>query len=163
MKALMTTIRQVAMVSAAVVLFMGSGVANAITVPLDLTGDGSSGSIANAVGAGSGIFTQGDCQAAGTGYIDPFVRIDNNGSVQTPEQGYNTDLNNILDNKDGIWTHELQLSAVPVVDGYRQFLLDINQTGTSSLLNMTAFQLYLRNTAITESRIVAMSFCEPRS
>jgi hypothetical protein len=144
MKALKTTIRQLAMVSAAVVLFMGGGVANATSY--DLTTIGATATI------GDGIFTQGDFQPAGTGYIDPFVRIDNNGQVQTPEQGYNTDATGVFDNKPGIWTHDLLLSAVPVVTlggiGYREFLLDINQTGSDagSFLIMTAFQLYLSAT-----------------
>jgi len=65
---------------------------------------------------------------AGTGVIDPFLRIQMNGQ----ERGYNTSLGFPLDDKHpDNYTHALQLGVVPIVTiggvQYREFLLDVNQ------------------------------------
>jgi hypothetical protein len=73
--------------------------------------------------------------AAGTGHIDPFVRIQQNGS----EAGYDTDFTAkaVLQDQNGSWTHTLQLSDVPIINiggvNYREFLLDANQTGNGNI------------------------------
>jgi hypothetical protein len=109
---------------------------------LDLTTAGSSGYINGA------FYQQVSPQTTGTGVIEPFLRIQNNGT----EQGYNTDGALEFDTKAGLWTHSLLLSDVPIVtlsDGiaYRQFLLDINQNqgGTHELLSLNELKLYQSN------------------
>ncbi|MEW6159414.1 MAG: PEP-CTERM sorting domain-containing protein [Verrucomicrobiota bacterium] len=85
-------------------------------------------------------------QPTGTGFIDPFVRIQNNGV----EQGYNTSGRPFaFDQKEPLnYTHDIQVSqlgAGVTVDGvdYYQFLLDINEPGgNKSLLSMDALQFY---------------------
>lgn len=134
MKTLMRTIRQLAMVSAAVVLSMGGGVANATIV--DLTVSGNSGYI------GDAYFTTNNEQPTGTGYINPFLRIQATGI----EQGYNTDgATNTApwDDKTGIWTHSLLLQDLVSSDGYYKFLLDINQTAANPQLDLIDVKLFL--------------------
>jgi len=88
-------------------------------------------------------------QPAGTGVIDPFVRIQMTGQ----ERGYNTSLGFPLDVKHpDNYTHAIQLGDIPLVtlaDGnnYREFLLDVNQTdaekkndGNISLNQIQIFQ-----------------------
>lgn len=68
-------------------------------------------------------------KATGTGNFDPFVRIQGNGI----EKGYNTDGAIEFQTKPSKWTHSLEFSEVPLVNvggtWYREFLLDINQSG----------------------------------
>src|SRR4051794_34556274 len=89
---------------------------------VDLTTAGSQGTINGA------IFSQQSLQSAGTGVIDPFVRL----QVKGIEQGYNTDGALEFDTKAGLWTHSITLGAIPIVTinnvKYREFLLDINET-----------------------------------
>src|SRR5688572_14480065 len=59
---------------------------------------GNSGSINGAQ------FVWTDSQPTGTGYIEPFLRIQRTGV----EQGYNTSYGRPWDTKDGKWTHELR-------------------------------------------------------
>src|SRR5437899_1740853 len=107
--------------AAFVVAIISGGRASAETI--DLTSVGSSGTI------NGGLFQQTSTQPTGTGVIDSFVRIQNNGT----EQGYNTSARPVqFDEKtDPNYTRPLLLSSVPVVNingvNYRQFLLDINQ------------------------------------
>ncbi|HEU5116748.1 MAG TPA: LEPR-XLL domain-containing protein, partial [Isosphaeraceae bacterium] len=93
------------------------------TTPLDLTGPASFGFINGA------LFRQGSNQPSGTGVFQSFVRIQNDGT----EQGYNTDGSPQFDTKGGSFTHAVLLSTIPlkVINGeaYREFNLDINQTG----------------------------------
>jgi len=94
-----------------------------------------------------GVFRveQIDPQSTGTGVIDSFVRIQDNGN----EEGYNTDLGTPLDTKAGNFTHSLLLSSVPIVDIggtlYRQFLLDINQNtgGDNEFITLNQIQIFL--------------------
>lgn len=111
--------------------------AHALTT-LDLTTAGANGNL------NGGFFQQVPDQSTGTGVIEPFVRLQNNGA----EQGYNTGLSPMPDVKTGTWTHEILLSAVPVVGiggiNYYQFLLDVNQTGANPLISLNALQIYLK-------------------
>lgn len=118
--------------------------AHAATI-LDLTCAGCSDS-ANGV-----IYQQVASQSTGTGIIDPFLRVQANGT----EQGYNTDLATQtapFDDKGGTWTHDLQLSDLTVVTingvSFYQFLLDINQTNANPLLSLNNVQIFTRSTAI---------------
>src|SRR4051812_30039682 len=108
---------------------------------VDLTTSGASGSIDGA------LFQQAVVQPAGTGVIDSFLRLQNNGT----EQGFNTDYRPVqFDEKtDPNFTRSLLLSSVPVVNingtAYRQFLLDINESNgaNKSDVLMTELKLFL--------------------
>jgi hypothetical protein len=109
----------------------------------DLTSDGAScgPSLYNA------IFQEVSPQPTGTGYIDPFVRLQNKGQ----QEGYNTSARPFQqDQKNPLnFTHDLQLSEVPVqtIDGveYREFFLDINESKgqKNELLSLDELRLYL--------------------
>ena len=95
------------------------------------------------------ILTNTDNQATGSGVIDSFVRVSGNDDCL---QGYNTDARPLQfdENSSPIFTHDLPLSAVPIVTiggvQYREFLLDINQTGEDPLLSLNEVEIYLHNT-----------------
>lgn len=107
---------------------------------LDLINAGDSGFV------NSAFFQQVADQSTGTGVIEPFLRVQANGT----EQGFNTSVNGVLDNKDGIWTHPLLVSDVPVVNlggtNYFQVLLDINQTAANPLLTLDQLRIYRQAT-----------------
>ena len=129
-------------VVAAICLSLAPSAGQAAVV--DLTTAGSSGTVNGA------IFEQIDPQATGSGVIDPFVRVSTNDTI---EEGYNTSGRPLEfdENSSPIFTHDLLLSDVPIVDIggtlYRQFLLDINQTLPGSLLSLDEIQIYQSNTA----------------
>lgn len=95
------------------------------------------------------LFQQIAPQSTGTGVIQPFVRLQANGT----EQGYNTGARPVqFDEKtDPNFTRNLLLSDVPVVTvngtAYRQFLLDINENsgGNNELLSLDQLQLFQSN------------------
>lgn len=138
MKSLSSLTRTAIALSAAVVM----SPASAVTV-LNLTTAGSSGTI------NGSYFEQILPRATGTGVIDSFAEIGGN----TPQvQGFNTTVNHVEDNgSSDQFNHELKLSDVPivVVNGvtYRQFMLDVNQTGESPLLSLDELKIYQSNTA----------------
>jgi hypothetical protein len=107
----------------------------------DLTTAGSTTTNTSASGD-TFIVNQITPQSTGTGFIDSFLRIQQTGS----ERGYNTNTNQVLDNKDGNFTHSILLSdlAVQTVGGveYYMFILDINQTGPNPLLSLNQVQIY---------------------
>jgi len=114
-----------------------------------------------------GIFYSTDIQPTGTGVIQPFVRI----QAKPTEEGYNTDGPIEFDTKDHTgqnWTHSITLSQVPIVtiggDQYREFLLDINETSTSTgrFLSMNEFQVYLSTSnVLTGMNRTTMTFSTP--
>lgn len=113
-------------------LCLGSST-TAFGVIVDLTQPASSGTVNGA------LFQQINQQAAGTGVLNPFLRIkDNAGAVA----GYNTDVKKVLQNDDA-WTKDLKLSEIGVVNGYRQFVLDINQQNSDSLLSLNQIQIWI--------------------
>ncbi|HEY3886401.1 MAG TPA: PEP-CTERM sorting domain-containing protein [Vicinamibacterales bacterium] len=94
-----------------------------------------------------------DPQPTGTGYIDSFLRIQQNGT----EQGYNTSGRPVqFDEKtDQNFTRNLLTADVPVVtnpDGltgnYREFFLDINEqaSGLDALLTLDQLKIFVSNT-----------------
>jgi len=101
------------------------------------------------------IFGEISPQPTGTGYIDPFLRLQKNGQ----EEGYNTSARPFqFDQKEPInYTHDLLLSAVPVktIDGveYRQFFLDINESKSDKnrLLSLDELRIYLSPTGMLDS------------
>ena len=112
---------------------------------IDLTTVGSSGTV------NGGYFLQTSPQPTGTGYFNPFVRIQNTGT----EKGYNTDARPVqFDTKDeNQWTHSIRLSDVSTTrykgKDYRVFLLDINEGGNTTLskLSLDQVQIFVSNTS----------------
>lgn len=106
---------------------------------VDLTTRGSEG-IANGA-----IFRQDDAHPTGTGVIRSFLRVQATGV----EQGYNTDARplQLNENSSPQFTRSLQLGQVPVINvkgvEYREFLLDINQKSSSSLLTLDELRIYI--------------------
>jgi hypothetical protein len=124
---------------------MASQIPQAQAGQLNLTTQGSSGYV-------NGAFFQqiSNNEAAGTGVINSFLRIDSNNST---EQGYNTDYRSVqFDEKtDHNFTRSLLLNAVPIVNisgiDYRQFILDINEPNGGNKPNITLdkLQIFLGN------------------
>jgi hypothetical protein len=106
---------------------------------LDLTTPGAMGAINHAV------FFQDSPQPTGSGVIHSFVRLQNS----SEEQGYNTDARPLQfdENSSPTFTRSLRLSDVPTVTvggvTYREFLLDINQSHSGSLLSLDELRLYV--------------------
>lgn len=109
---------------------------------VDLSTAGASGTINGA------IFQQINAQSTGTGVIDAFLRIQNNGI----EEGYNTDYRptSYNENPSIQFTRSLLLTSIPTVNLngtlYREFLLDINEAkNTKSTLSLDAIQIFQAN------------------
>jgi hypothetical protein len=95
--------------------------------------------------ANDGQFVWTPEQPTGTGVIDPFVRVQADGS----EQGYNTSGGTPFDEKAGIWTHDIQFSdlqaTTETLNGteYFKVLLDVNEPGGSkSTISLDQLQFY---------------------
>lgn len=107
------------------------------------TGPNASGEIDGA------LFFATQQQPAGTGYIDPFLRI----QEKQFEQGYNTDGGFPFDDKTPHnYQHSLYIPdlTATIIDGtpYLAFMLDSNQNGngyTQHVLEMTALQIFTTN------------------
>jgi hypothetical protein len=101
------------------------------------------GTITNEYGTAIFQFTQP--QPTGTGYIDPFLRVQANGA----EQGYNTSGGTPLDDKGGPWTHDIQFSDLQsttvTINGtsYFKILVDLNEpNGAKSTISLENIQFY---------------------
>lgn len=131
--------RRVSVICAALAILV-AGQASATTI--DLTTAGSTGTFT----AGTDYFQQINPQSTGTGVISSFVRISSNNDT---EQGYNTDARPLQydENNSPIFTRQLLLQYIPIVNiggvDYRQFLLDINQTGVDPLLSLYELQVFI--------------------
>ena len=126
-------------------LFGGFCVPAFAGVTLDLTTD-ESGWIDDA------YFMRSYSQSTGTGVLDPFVRLQAN-HRQLIEEGYNTGARKLeLDeNNSPNFTRNLLLDEVPIFNicgtNYREFVLDINQNGTTDgrMLSLDQIEIYLAN------------------
>jgi hypothetical protein len=80
------------------------------------------------VDLGSGVKYEASTVGSGTGNYNSFLRLQKNGE----ERGFNTGQNNLADNKNGIWTHNLLVSSLVVVNiggtDYYEIRLDLNET-----------------------------------
>ncbi len=125
-------------VSLSVLCVLLSGLPARALPTLDLTTAGASGYV------NGGYFEEVHAKATGTGLINSFVRLGTNDPI---EKGYNTDGTVEFNTKDDPHTHSLLLTAVPVVqengNSYREFLLDIDQPGSKSLLSLDTIEIYL--------------------
>lgn len=114
---------------------------------LDLTTAGATGTINGA------LFAQIQPKSTGTGVIEPFLRLQATGC----ESGFNTSAQTPpLDAKGGIWTHDLNLADLAVVDvngtSYYQFQLDMfenigNGTSPDRFLSLEILRIYQSDTA----------------
>ncbi|UCI06125.1 beta strand repeat-containing protein [Mesorhizobium sp. B1-1-8] len=112
--------------------------------PYDLT-------FANTVTINGAIFSSSDViTGAGTGLLDPFVRISTTGN-NTSEQGYNTDANTVvLDDTTkggGQYVHSVNIADIPIQFingvGYYRFDLDINESNTAAEQNLSLDSLQI--------------------
>ncbi|TPL60586.1 SdrD B-like domain-containing protein, partial [Mesorhizobium sp. B2-4-3] len=112
--------------------------------PYDLT-------FAHTVTINGAIFSSSDViTGAGTGLLDPFVRISTTGN-NTSEQGYNTDANTVvLDDTTkggGQYVHSVNIADIPIQFingvGYYRFDLDINESNTASEQNLSLDSLQI--------------------
>ena len=101
------------------------------------------GTITNQYGTAIFQFTQP--QPTGTGYIDPFLRV----QASPTEQGYNTSGGTPFDDKGGPWTHDITFSDLQsttvTVNGtsYFKILVDLNEpNGAKSTISLENIQFY---------------------
>ena len=101
------------------------------------------GTVTNQYGTAIFQFTQP--QPTGTGYIDPFLRVQNNGT----EQGYNTSGGTPFDDKSGPWTHDIKFSDLQATlvtkNGQQYFvvMVDLNEpNGAKSSISLENIQFY---------------------
>jgi len=122
---------------------------SAFAETIDLTNKGS-GSASAQIG-GTYLAVWSAAQPTGTGYIDPFLRVNNQGNQGTTEEGYNVDCPNAascpLQDIAGKWTRTVNVANIPtvVIGGvtYREFFLDINQTSSNPKISLNQVQLFL--------------------
>lgn len=121
--------------------------------PIDLTTAGSSYSL----GSDGVIWNEIISVPTGTGVYNPFLRLQDGGE----EEGFNTSWGGPydpvgghtppLDDKSGIWTHDIQLKDLQVYTtggkDYYVFSLDINETNNTPLLSLDELRLYTSGTA----------------
>jgi uncharacterized repeat protein (TIGR01451 family) len=90
---------------------------------------------------GSGVLYEPSTTGSGTGNYDSFLRLAANGT----EEGFNTDDNHEADNKDGIWTHSLQVGSLQSVTidsvDYYIIRLDLNEIQSGDNPNITLEEL----------------------
>lgn len=122
------------MASALSIAFL-AGSAHASVV--DLTSTGNSGTI-----NGAQFFQYSGTLPGSTGALGSFLKIQNGGV----ESGYNT--NGTTQFNTGT-THAIKLSDIPLVNGFRQFALNINEvaSGTNGLLSLDQVQLFVTGSA----------------
>jgi hypothetical protein len=119
---------------------------------LDLTTVGASGMI------NSAVFDQFTQHPAGSGVLNSFVKLSTNNAI---EQGYNTDFRPTQFNEDntGTFTRALKLANVPTVIApggmaYYEFLLDVNQSSSASLISLDELRLYLTNPSTVDPNLL---------
>jgi len=147
-----------ALASASALVLLAATSAQAAVMAVDLTAN-NSGTISDGTNTVTFVFDKQ--QPSGTGVLDPFLRIQQNGT----EQGYNTTLANAgqlpFEEKFGNWTHDLPFSALQIVNGAYNFGLDIGepvstaQGAQQSLLSLDGLKLYVTNTPGQSSDSVA--------
>jgi hypothetical protein len=121
-------------------MFAVAGIAQATVVDL-INND--QGSVTNQYGTSYFQFTQP--QPTGTGYIDPFLRV----QASPTEQGYNTSGGTPFDDKGGPWTHDIKFSDLQStaisLNGQMYFVImvDLNEpNGAKSTISLENLQFY---------------------
>lgn len=134
----------------ALMLGLAASTAQAALLAVDLTTN-NSGTISD--GANTATFVFDKQQPSGTGVLDPFLRVQENGT----EQGYNSTQANQgaypFEEKFGAWTHDVLFSSLQIVNGTYNFVLDIGEPvatndnqGQQSLLSLDGLKLYVSAT-----------------
>jgi hypothetical protein len=96
-----------------------------------------------------GVFNTIAFKTAGTGVIDPFLRIQQSGN-STFEAGYNTSLGTPLNN-DNSWNYNVLLSSLQIVNSggvdYFDFRLDLNEpdNGKDNQITLNQLMVYGNN------------------
>ncbi len=143
--------------TAFVVTAVATGISASAT-SLDLTGGTSSGTI------NSALFMRTDVGATGSGVLDSFVRISDNGNIV---EGYNADARPVMPqvNNSPTFTHDVVLSSVTISNlsgiNYYQFFLDINQKSSDPLLSLDKLQIYTRGSALSTANTLAALTAAP--
>jgi hypothetical protein len=109
---------------------------------------------------GSALFMQADPRPTGSGVIDPFLRIQNQGI----EHGYNTSGRPLAfhEKRAPTFTRALLLTEVPVVTigsiAYREFGLDINEpsSGAKRYLSLDKLVIYQSPTGTMTTRDLSL-------
>ena len=122
---------------------------------INLTTAGSSGSVNGAT------FQQVVGGSAGSGVLDPFVRIQQKGN-NTTEEGYNSSVRPVMPDVDtSPFTKDILLSSLDKVTiasiDYFKFLLDINEPNSDPafLVTLHALQLYTKTGPLTTANTYA--------
>jgi hypothetical protein len=102
---------------------------------------------ANASGSiGAATFTQFDPQSTGTGVFDAFVQVSPGGN-DTSSSAYNTTVNGVFNvGASDQHNRSIFLSDVPVINGSRRFVLDINENNNAAgdqFLSLDNIRLYV--------------------
>jgi len=150
MQPLRPSIQSFSVVSALAACLGLAATVQAATLAVDLTVN-NSGTISDGTNTATFVFDKQ--QPTGTGVLDPFLRVQRNGT----EQGYNTTVANAgqlpFQEKFGIWTHDLLFSSMQVLNGSYNFVLDIGEPvsdnankGQESLLSLDGLKFYVTNT-----------------
>jgi hypothetical protein len=143
--------RPLVFTTAIAALFTVSTAGTASAGICDLTTDGAT--CGPTVFTNFAIFGEVSPQPTGTGYIDPFLRL----QAAEHEEGYNTSARPFQqDQKDPVnYTHDLLLSEVPLKTigdiQYREFFLDINESKNQELLSLDELRIYLSPTGERDS------------
>jgi hypothetical protein len=108
---------------------------------------------------GSGVLLNASTTGSGTGNYDSFLRLNATGT----ESGINSDTNNLLDNKNGIWTHSLQVGDLQVTNiggiDYYEIRLDLNEIQSGDSPNITLLDLrFFTSTAPADGGDLPSSF-----
>lgn len=99
----------------------------------------------NAIGSANGAYFREYHTpfSTGTGTVEPFVRIQGGGT----ERGYNTDGAHEFETVGGSWTHSVTVGTIPTVTlggtTYLEFLLDINEKTSDSLLSVDELKFFV--------------------
>ena len=114
------------------------------------------GTITNQYGTAIFQFTQP--QPTGTGYIDPFLRVQSSPT----EEGYNTSGGTPFDDKAGPWTHNITFGDLQATEvtlngtSYFKILVDLNEpNGAKSTISLTNLQFYTSATGSKTTENIA--------
>ncbi len=126
---------------------------SAFGIQYDLVNNNSQ-TVAGSSPAGA-IFEKSTFQSTGTGVLDPFLRVQNQGN-NTFEKGFNTSTSDNPPNwdaKNGSFTHNLLFNTLTTVNrggnDYFQFIFDLGEPGNGnaqSQILLNTFDLYVSDT-----------------
>jgi len=102
---------------------------------------------------GSGVLLEESSTGSGTGNYNSFLRLQGN----PEEEGFNTDDDGVAQNKNGIWTHSIQIGSLVAieVDGkwYYEIRLDLNEGNAEGdeIIDLTDLRLFYSDNPATEA------------